>query len=463
MSGCSDKKAAKNEVQKNPPECNAKVEEKCPLKKIKVVELVEVISHNGTEKDIPCNGRKQYVNLNHKIDPENPHPEYGRYVTLKARIEWEDPSVKDSLSGQPVYWYSSPKSGNDSSLKGSEKEGFDSEGGKAKTTEKTDDKGWTPKVKFFLSQCGGDEFDVYATVNPEYKDGLKAGTYTVWRKLWYEVDTMKKRGGGTLDMAYTKLPSCFTPAYVELELQGKDNTPDNKWNLQTSELHDFANKYFGAEKSPHQAHEIAIDHQADKKEEKKTFLVTDPVSTVLENTYFVYDGENGWLKSARYNDGSGWKTLAKDRISLVKSRTVLNKIKVDLTAGPVQPTARKPIEIEVEYVLSKEWSGDGSYKPHALIAMGYWYDTETEAEALKRTLGTMAHELGHLLGMVPKSATTWVDTGTGYHCTDTNCVMYSTNTSTRGNAFCSECLTILRKTDLTSHEDSFKHSKGSSA
>ncbi|PZN69909.1 MAG: hypothetical protein DM484_28985 [Candidatus Methylumidiphilus alinenensis] len=437
----------------------------CPLAdKIKIVELVEVVAFNGSESTQPANGRKQYINLDNTVQTDAPHPEYGRSIRLKARVEWVSDNKSKSLSGQTVYWYSTSGGGNKTGLTGGEQEGFGSAGGGKQTTCSTDDKGWTGVVSFYLSQYGGDKFDLNATDDSGYKGGLKAGTYIVWRKLWFEVDTMKKRGSGTLDMDHANLPALYEPCFIELEKQGTDNQPDNLWNVETSGLHAVGNDYFGAERSPFQSHEFGIDHQADRQDGDLSFdMVANVFTTGTTESYYVYDGSDTWLKTAQYKDGSVWKNLDKGKVTLVGASPVYKNIKVDLSSGPVTPTASVPITVKLEFIKSQEWSGDGSNTPHAMIAMGYWYDTETVSEAKKRTLGTMAHELGHLVGMVPTTSSTHIDTGTGDHCTDTGCVMYYTNTTTRGNNFCAVCIEVLKKADLTTFKGAFTHTKGPKA
>lgn len=437
----------------------------CPLAdKIKLVELVEVVEHGGKQTTQAATGRKQYINLDNTIDTDAPHPEYGRCIRLKARVEWQGGDASRSLAGKTVYWSNTPDGGNKAGLTGTETEGFGSAGGGKTTTSSTDAAGWTPVVEFHLSIYGGDKFEVRATEAADGTGGLKTGTYVVWRKLWYEIDTMKSRDGGLLTMDHAGLPALYSPAYIELAQQGTDNEPDNTWNIQTSDLHTFANAYFGAAKSPFQSHEVGIDHQADKQNASLTIAMTAATYTHgSTDSFYVYEGGDTWLTKAEYDDGSGAKTLAKSKVTLTGANKVYKAIQVDLSAGPVTPTAAKPVSVTLEYVKSKEWSGDGASKPHAIVAMGYWYDTETATEAKKRTQGTMAHELGHLLGMVPTSSSTHVDTGTGHHCTDIACVMYSTNTTTRGNNFCGVCIETLRRADLSTVKTSFTHTKGAKA
>jgi hypothetical protein len=430
----------------------------------KVVELVEVVTHKGAETSQPSTARHQYINLDSSVTPDAPHPEYGRAIKFKARVEWISGDKSKPLSGKSVHWYSKPGGGNKAGLAGQDKEGFVSAGGDASQSVTTTADGWTPVVTFHLSQYGGDQFTVYATEDSAKKGGRPSGTFTVWRKLWFEVDTMKKRGGGTLDMDHAGLPKLYESCFIELEKQGTDNQPGNTWNLETSGLHAFANDYFGAERSPFESHEVAIDHQADRADgDLEVELTADTYIHGDVESYYVYDGGTTWLKTAQYDDGSGYKALDKSKVTLAGANKVYKQIKIDLTTGPVKPTVAKPVKVKLTFIQAKEWSGDGSNTPHAMVAMGYWYDTESEGEAKKRTLGTMAHELGHLLGMVPTSSSTYVDTGTGHHCTDASCVMFSTNTATRGNNFCNVCLEELRKADLVQFKGTFTHGKGAKA
>jgi hypothetical protein len=464
--GCSNKTGATEAAKKKPSTACKKTEERCPKEdEVRVVELIEVVEHKGKTTTQRANGRRQYVNLDSTVDSENPHSEYGRKIRLKARVEWLAGDKSRSLTGKKVYWRIEPNKSNKAGLKDKAKESFSSEGSGTQRMEKTTNKeGWTDVVVFYVSQYGGDKFDVFATHSSDHKGGLRAGAYWVWRYLWYEVDTMKKSGGGELTMDHTKLAMVYEPAFVEIEFQGNDNKPNNKKNLQTSELHAFANKYFGAERSPFQAHEVAIDHQADKEETSDKFEMKKAVESGLIDMYYTYDGGKTWLKKAQYKSGASWTEFDKNKVTLVNTTSKVYKgVKVDFSSGPVAPSNGSPVEVRITYVKAKEWSGDGANQPHAMIAMGYWYDTETVAEAKKRTLGTMAHELGHLLGMVPKAQSTHIDTGTGDHCNDTTCVMYGTNTKTRGNKFCEVCLETLRAVDLTAYKGAFTHTKGSEA
>jgi hypothetical protein len=437
----------------------------CPFEdQLKLVELVEVVTHKGTAANHAPIARKQYINLDDTVETDEPHPEHGRVVTFKARVEWVSGNKSKALSGQTVYWYVTPDGANKVGLTGDKRAGLGGPNGTLKSSNNCDAKGWTDEMALHLSQYGGDKFKVGATLASNHTGGLSAGAFVVWRKLWYEVDTMKKRGGGLLTMDHAKLPDAYTPCFIELVKQGTDNEPPNKWNLTTTELGPYAPQYFGAERSPFQSHEIGIDHQADKADGDMEVEVNSvSFTTGVADSYYVYDGGDTWLTTASYDNGTGYKPLDKAKVSLTGASPVYKKVKINFAGGPVTPSVAKPVKVRLTFVKSKEWSGDGANKPHAVVAMGFWYDTETDAEAKKRTLGTMAHELGHLIGMVPTTQSTHIDTGTGDHCTDANCVMYSTNTTTRKNTFCGVCVETLRAADLTAYKAAFTKSKGAKA
>src|SRR5262249_40874117 len=135
-----------------------------------------------------------------KVEPAVAHPEYGRFVQLKAQVQWASGDASRSLAGKSVYWYFKNHRSNDPTnkrpLKGKEKAGFDSAGGSLKKVTQADAHGWTPPVKFYLSRYGGDTFSISATDNSGYTGGLTTGVLTVWRKFWYQVTEMSDGSGG---------------------------------------------------------------------------------------------------------------------------------------------------------------------------------------------------------------------------------------------------------------------------
>ena len=442
--------------------------------KTAVVEVVEVTKHKGSKSTQPVQNRKQYINLDEKAGPDKAHPEYSRSVKLKARLSWVSGDKSASLSGKKVYWYSKGDAKNKSDLKGDEKEGFKAWfSRRERKISRVGNDGWTSEVEFKLSIYGGDKFEVFATEDSTYENGMKAGSYEVWRKLWVEMESMKKRSSGTFSLPKDSLTKAYKDCFIEIENQGTDSQPNNKWNLKTSKLHAFANDYFGAGKSPYQAQELAIDHQADPSDQTMEINMWKTVFTSPKSgAYYVYDGGTSWIKSAQYRDASkpsilgikfGWKNLDKSKISLTGTNKVLKKIKIDLSGGPVTPTKKKSVDVKLKLKTSKEWAGDGSSKPHAHIATGYYEDVYTNlAKATKQIFCTRVHEMGHLIGLVSKKSSTHVDTGTGNHCTDKNCIMYF-QVGDKRTSLCNVCKEYVRRADLSKRKGQFKHSKGKKA
>ena len=129
------------------------------------------------------------------------HPEYGRCINLAAKVVKVAGDASTTLSGHKLYWYIVPNPANKTGLTGTAKAGFGAGGGAMKLPNTSGADGWSPTVKFFPSSYGGDKFDVYVTENKNYTGGLKAGTYTVWRRMWYQITEMKDSTGSPFAIA----------------------------------------------------------------------------------------------------------------------------------------------------------------------------------------------------------------------------------------------------------------------
>jgi len=167
--------------------------------KYKIVELVEVIRHKGKETTRPWQARRQYIHCDPKLDPGNPHPDYGRCIRLKARVEWISGNICRQPDGRIIKWSYKSGAKNRPNLSGGDKEGFDKKSGSTTKETVTDVQGWTPVLEFFLSdpvdnwrplipfaiptsrkrlsQYAGDTFDIIAT--DENDESLRTGLLTV--------------------------------------------------------------------------------------------------------------------------------------------------------------------------------------------------------------------------------------------------------------------------------------------
>lgn len=150
---------------------------------------------SGDDKNLPKGSKrekddgkfKQYPGLKKDIETDadnikdadkKVHPEFGRMISFKARVEWEDKGEKTSIAGKKVYWgyertYNTEKKAI-ADRKPDDKESFTGltgpdapDNGSAKTVQwfgpvSVDEKGWTDSVAFNVSSVEGDQFKIYA-------------------------------------------------------------------------------------------------------------------------------------------------------------------------------------------------------------------------------------------------------------------------------------------------------------
>lgn len=232
----------------------------CLLSGYKIVELVEVVeqdceklvlgaasdSDNTTLFDKKLNRTginnsiyQQYINLEQDlIGKSKRHPEYGRKICFRARVEQQDGKT-NNLSGVKVCFSNlridgshrpqKIKKGDSPSyiwkrdnLKGKQKEGFNRKGGPSKTSATTDSSGWTPVISFYVSQYGGDRFIIRAKLHSKTQGANKSDTletkyYEVWRRLWYQMSFFK--GYEPPQPIYAE--NAFADVFVEMLLSEK--------------------------------------------------------------------------------------------------------------------------------------------------------------------------------------------------------------------------------------------------
>lgn len=240
--------------------------------KYELVELVEVIKINGTlgtvggaawesgklpqhrernDKDV-SGAYKQFINLKRKIDGVDT-PEYGRYIDLRARIEWKSGDLKKSLGGRRIIWKVIVKKhategnpGRPAKLKlEREKFGLKGKNNVKRAVSKTDHDGWT-QVRFFFSQYSGDQFTITAEVDTSDKKAIPgkvydAGPYVVWRKFWYQFTHLKSATvpseQGAIDAFHEVAADMQKADVVEIEeadLLHPDTWLYEKWLLTTN-------------------------------------------------------------------------------------------------------------------------------------------------------------------------------------------------------------------------------------
>lgn len=466
----------------------------CPLAdKIKLVEFVEVITQGGDEKTQSVKGRKQYINLDDKVNPNDPPSEYGRFIRFKARVEWVSGDKSKSLAGQTVYWYSKADGANRAGLTNSVKEGFGSAGGAARTTSSTDDKGWTSIIKFYLSRYGGDKFDIYATDDSAYKGGLKAGSYEVWRKFWYQVT----RATAHAVPAPAKSVIAYKKIFAEMlaaaeatftEASAPANTFYPGWMVEQGggdakesvigghNRSEFYKKFKVEKDKPVKGHIIICQHQWDPDGDSALLnvVITKNPSEELTlnlggawNAGIVKPALSGNLIVTGQWSGDGKSgNLTDANILIEKTRSALNVVKVSLPADAPDPTKKK-VRVKLKLKCGKFYAGE-SNKHQMLIK----YDGLS-----KKLTQVVSHEFGHGFGQTPRDQPaplpkhpnqyTNEHGGVGSHCSTGatlvadpsyplkrysggTCIMFhQVNPSGCKQVFCSTCEPYLRLQDFS--------------
>lgn len=400
-----------------------------------------------TEKD--GDAFKQFINLGKEIEGgSKKHPEYGRFIELRARIEWVSGDKSKSLAGKKVHWsyVIGPHSGNKrpGTLDGAQKEGFSSSGGARTHIAVTDKAGWTPVVKFYFSQYAGDRFTVAAQADVAENgtpsgDQCKAGPYAVWRKFWYQVTHAAEKHVDPPEQsadAYKQLAADMLEAanvtFSKNEVTDAARTFYPNWmvaggNNATEDVvvggHNrdwFYAKFKKETHRPVKGHLIICDHQWDPAGVTglHTFNLNAGTQTAgahgsrsymlafdlrARNAGIVKPALSGKLvalgqwkvnpvPSGTAAPANKQGTLTDAHISVVQGRSGLNRVKLTLPANCPDP-AQYPMKIYLKLRYGKFYAGE-SNKHQMLIV----YRSGQSAAFNQVT----AHEFGHGFAQVPR-------------------------------------------------------------
>lgn len=436
----------------------------CPLRdQVRLVRIAEVITPGGAQQVRDPVQRNQYINL----PANNSHPEFGRIIKLRAKVEWRSGNRARSLAGKRVYWYIRPQSGNraPADLVATMRAGLERSGVTQRET-RTNADGWTPVVELHLSKYGGDQFDVFATLQSTYRGGRRAGRYTVWRKLYYELDCMRRPGGsGTYsNLADTSgMESKFSALFVELEQNGRDNSPNHRRLLTRTQANSFASNIRQGSGSPRYFHLILLDSIA-RTVTTQTEEFSMPAGThqfdMPASSYLL--NSSNWFVSATWRQAGSTSTTSinRSKFRLTETGSPANGddkfvVHVDFTGVVLSSTLDVIINLEFKNwtELSGLQIGSG---PTTFVGLR-WRERHFASSSInlaRSTLNTIVHEPGHATGL---AATTQPDGSAcsstylqnGYHCNHNSnrCVMYHEN-STHTN-LCSRCGVALRGRDLS--------------
>jgi hypothetical protein len=498
------------------PKCPADATKaSCPLKQPHLVELVEVVTRSklgvvvgagaaspklstvATRTDKTDGGAfKQYINLDKDLDgADKRHPEYGRFVELRARVEGEG-----SLSGLNVEFKleiaKAPH--RPAGLSGGVAEGFGSAGGAATTTSTTDAEGWTGTVQLHLSQYAGDSFKVVATLTEAGGGQASIGSFEVWRKFWYQhtraashtvpapaksVAAYKAMAADLVaatEVTYEKSTApaqTFYPGWMVAASGGDSDVSvigshNKSW---------FQAKYDAKATEPVKGHLIMCQYQWDHRNRLGDFisdLVTVDVTSnpsqeitvdlKADNAGIVKPALSGSLVAlGTWKRGSASGAIADADIVIEKTRGGLNRIKVKLPSGAPDPTTA-PVQVKLKLRYGKFYGGESTGKQMLIVYRG------VEATYVQ----TVSHEFGHGFGLtgtptapLTKHAKYYDDAngGQGPHCstgatevaststtsgklwTNGTCIMFhKLNPTGCTQLFCSACEPLLRLRAFTS-------------
>ncbi len=391
---------------------------------------------------------KQYINL----EPDSSDKTLGRTKKVKVTLENDAAAI--------VYLFLSPDDENKDpvQLKSINRAGISASGIEKTMTITGADK--TIEFDLVLSNYGGDKFKVKASLDSQGEKDIKeiSDTFVVWKKLFYQLSCMK----ASFNFALTKVTDEYKKHFIELEETASVIVP-HKENLETDELETYRG-HFKKKKTPFEMHVVLIDRQCDStvKYFNHTMTANKNILLYVQDAWPFAD----WLIEAK-SSVSGADYISGNIIVT----QVAGGIEIDVTSLGVD--ARK-VEVDIEIkTLKGEYTGDASFPPHVFIAVGKARSDESKSK-------TVAHEIGHGIGMVPSSGHTLHyenrNGGMGNHCrygadqndvsaaqggtfsgtyTGGTCVMFAY--SSEHYTYCATCKEFVREAKL--YKDSMETRK----
>lgn len=411
--------------------------------------------------------RRQYVNIDAVPVNDLPRCEYGRTVRVKVRVEpiAADAVLADAVVGQSVFVYQSSAVAQvvtathaapaNASFSGAGTE-FTAKGRRSTI----DPTGWSNPIAIRLGEVGGDVYDFCATTEGDGGGvgGLATGEIEVWRKLWFQVASMRKWAifgvGEPRDVPTDAVAPAYAPGFIELERTGAVVPLDYEETLYSDHrMLDYARDHMAVTKNPFKINVLVVEKIMSQSDKVIDLSVTGNVYVGSQQKTIDLPRLDLWRKSAQYRRGSGaWHALPLDRITQVTPNAARTNLSVDLSGLNPAPSKAAPVSVKlVLRVFHDHAAGLTRDYPHIYMNL-----SESLSEQLDRALDfgrdfvahhneTIAHEIGHTLTMVPNNAPTYDNVHTaGGHCTNQACIMFWTmNKNPYPNQFCASCRRML--------------------
>ena len=399
--------------------------------------------------------------------------------TVKSRVEL------DKKQKVGLYWWCEPVDGNNSPLKympAQDRAGF-GESGALRMWKKTDDQGVCEHDEFRLSVCGKDKFKVSTGTKKDGSDKKTAEEYEVWRRVYFSVRYMKpdflvpfdpvineykKHGiipkqiapaGGSPKVPYEFAIKTYEQGYklmqkvTEGRLEARIVLVDRVWLANQRDLYVKTKR-----------RSFTLD----------TNLQTGNAATSVDPGWMI------WNEASFGTASAGGVGIGNYDITPYMTRLSDDQIKVDIPNGTPAATALDEAANrgDLSYKFSI-WFADVlngfAQESTGRILIAYHGSSPTPRPVSPRQ-GTIIHEMGHGLGMVPpsiqeyneyngnkiksgkKKNPTQYENGGG-HChtaaggsnpnyTDGTCVMFHYGHNARTLQFCPTCAPILKRRDL---------------
>lgn len=424
--------------------------------------LVEISPNGGDQK--------WYVNL----DP-NESEKAGREITIKAKLD-------KPMSGINIYFAidNDPNNRKDLPSHIAPKLSADSQATNAQGE---------AQITLTTSRYGGDKIRVVAGLTPEPKAGgagaLNTAWFETWRRVFYEIDFMKKELGSeeTYEDSFDldKFEAEYKKYFVEI-IRIRKGSMDYIHLTYEDRLYEIAKPHCQTVGEPRFFHaavfysyilpykdaivkKIPLVHKGLSDSRNTNLGVKDVKPAILKNNKFkviwgkninyIIDFSGGWfIRGFLYGRVNGVKKEIEIPPAFFKMSEVGNDyyFEVDLS-DPKYLVLLKNIKEPEMKVEIKIWSEGSGLQSDRFIAVGMKPRLGFE-DSSTRCLRTMIHEAGHAMGL---ASTTQIDgslTPTyykkgGHHCenNENTCVMHGE--SSANTEMCDNCFDPLKGRDLS--------------
>jgi len=402
---------------------------------------------------------RQYINVNGKIRKElkdEEKPAHGPKVIYRAGVTGPE---GHSLKGVKIDFQITYKPAE----------------GKEKTEQisvKTNDRGWTKDLELDFSKKPGPggtvkveasskdinkmsrhpSSSIASGVAPTKTEAniLTLGPYEVWRKVWFQASYMK--GIGADGNTYWDLQSVqehYDPVFVQLEMIEKKemesyieciNEDQHTDGFPVKLIDDKNLKY-----EPLLTHLLIVNKISEPSNKRIIIKLNEKGEGSEETGLLLCGAEDGkWLiKEASYtNESMENEGINLDWFEEIKLSRSGSTSKIDVKKANVKGSVNLLV-----YGANPMNYNAGMARGHDIyVALGQWKNNYPDQRQCRiKVLGTVVHEFGHQLGMVPKGKKFTKEGGP--HCTDKNCVMYKEqrDNENRPLDFCDTCKESLIK------------------